>query len=32
MNPNIKNIHDFKYSDFKLINYYPQKAIKGKMN
>jgi dihydrofolate reductase/thymidylate synthase len=32
INPNIKNIHDFQYSDFKLINYYPQKAIRGKMN
>ena len=32
LNKNIKNIEDFKYSDFKLINYYPQKSIKGKMN
>lgn len=32
INKDIKNIEDFKYKDFKLINYYPQKAIKGKMN
>ena len=28
----IKDIENIKYKDFKLINYYPQKAIKGKMN
>jgi len=28
----IKTIEDFKYDNFKLINYFPQKAIRGKMN
>ena len=32
LNKNIKKIEDFKYEDFKLINYFPQKSIKGKMN
>ena len=29
---NIKDIEQLEYKDFKLINYFPQKAIRGKMN
>ena len=32
VNKDIKNIEDFEYKDFELINYFPQKAIRGKMN
>lgn len=31
MNPNVKSIFDFKYEDFMLENYNPDKAIKGKV-
>lgn len=31
INPNIKNIFDFKYEDFELINYNPYPHIKGKV-
>ena len=29
INPNVKNIFDFKYDDFKLLNYNPDPHIKG---
>ncbi len=32
VNKEIKSINDFKYEHFKLINYFPQKSIRGKMN
>ena len=32
LNTNIKNIEEFTYKDFKLINYYPHDKIRGKMN
>ena len=32
INKEVKNIEDFTYEDFKLINYFPQKSIRGKMN
>jgi thymidylate synthase len=32
INPNIKNILDFKYTDFELINYDPHPLIKGKVS
>lgn len=32
VNPNVKNIDDFKYEDFELINYNPHPAIKGKVS
>ena len=32
LNKNIKNINDFTYDDFRIINYFPQSAIRGKMN
>ena len=31
INPGIKNIFDFKYSDFELIGYDPHPLIKGKV-
>jgi len=31
INPNVKNIEDFKYEDFELLNYDPWPAIKGKV-
>jgi len=31
INPNIKNIEDFKYEDFELLDYDPWPAIKGKV-
>lgn len=31
LNPTITNIFDFKYDDFKLLNYNPHKAIKAKV-
>lgn len=31
LNPNIKNIDDFKMKDIELINYNPQKSIRAKM-
>jgi len=32
LNKNIKNIEDFTYEDFRIVNYFPQQAIRGKMN
>lgn len=32
INPDIKNIDDFKYSDFELVGYNPHPAIKGKVS
>lgn len=32
LNPEIKNIFDFKYEDFQLINYDPHPAIKGEVS
>lgn len=32
LNPNIKNIDDFKFEDFKLINYKPYPAIKAPLH
>jgi thymidylate synthase len=32
LNPEIKNIFDFRYEDFKLINYDPHPAIKGEVS
>jgi len=32
LNKNITEIENFRYEDFKIINYYPQTAIRGKMN
>jgi thymidylate synthase len=29
LNPNVKNIHDFKFEDFELVNYNPHPAIKA---
>ena len=29
LNPTVKNIHDFKYEDFELVNYDPHPAIKA---
>ena len=29
INPNVKNIDDFKYEDFELVNYNPHKGIKA---
>jgi len=29
LNPDVKNIHDFRYEDFELINYHPHPAIKA---
>ena len=31
INPEIKNIFDFKFEDFELINYNPHPHIKGKV-
>jgi thymidylate synthase len=31
LNPAVKNIFDFKFEDFKLENYHPHPAIKGKV-
>jgi thymidylate synthase len=31
INPNVKSIFDFQYSDFELINYYPHPHIKGEV-
>lgn len=31
LNPEVKNIFDFKFEDFKLENYHPHPAIKGKV-
>jgi thymidylate synthase len=31
INPNIKNIFDFTYEDFELLNYNPHPLIKGKV-
>jgi len=32
INPDVKNIFDFKYSDFKLENYNPYPHISGKVS
>lgn len=32
INPNVKNIEDFKYEDFELVDYNPYPAIKGKVS
>ena len=32
INPTIKNIFDFKYEDFQLVDYDPYPAIKGKVS
>ncbi len=32
LNPNIKNIFDFTYDDFELVNYNPHPVIKGKVS
>jgi len=32
LNPNAKNIEDFKFSDFTLENYHPHPLIKGKVS
>ena len=32
LNPNIKNIFDFKYEDFELVGYNPHPLIKGKVS
>ena len=31
INPDVKNIFDFKYEDFELVDYNPHKGIKGKV-
>jgi thymidylate synthase len=31
LNPNVKNIFDFTYEDFELLNYEPHPLIKGKV-
>ncbi|MBU1141281.1 MAG: thymidylate synthase [Firmicutes bacterium] len=31
INPNVKSLFDFKYSDFELLNYHPHPAIKGEV-
>ena len=31
INPNVKNIFDFTYEDFELLNYEPHPLIKGKV-
>ncbi|RUA06475.1 MAG: thymidylate synthase [Flavobacteriia bacterium] len=32
LNPNIKNIFDFTYKDFNLVNYFPHPHIKGRVS
>jgi thymidylate synthase len=32
LNPNIKNIFDFTYKDFNLVDYYPHPHIKGRVS
>jgi thymidylate synthase len=32
INPDVKNIFDFKYEDFELINYNPHPHIKAKVS
>jgi thymidylate synthase len=29
INPNVRDIHEFKYDDFQLVNYNPHPAIKA---
>jgi len=29
LNPAVRNIHDFKYEDFQLVNYDPHPSIKA---